>query len=143
VAPTGPIGPGDVGPTPTGRLLLRTLSLPVVPVTDTVTNFADVRDMARACVSVLRRARPALSVFNVGSGRAVALSEIVRILRAGARREIRLEIEESRIRPGELQSIALDTSRLRRATGWSPAIPLERSVIDTLDYWRSSVVQFK
>lgn len=46
VAPCGPIGPGDVGPTPTGRLLLACLSLPVVTVTDTVTNFVDVRDVA-------------------------------------------------------------------------------------------------
>jgi GDP-4-dehydro-6-deoxy-D-mannose reductase len=79
-------------------------------------------------------------VFNVGSGHAVALSEIVRILRAHARREIRLESDESRMRPGELRSIALDTSRLR-ATGWTTAIPLERSVIDTLDYWRSLVTR--
>jgi GDP-4-dehydro-6-deoxy-D-mannose reductase len=102
-------------------------------------DFLDVRDMARACASVLRAVQPALSVFNVGSGRAVALSEIVRILRAHARREIRLESDESRVRRGEVQSIALDTSRLRRATGWSAAIPLERSVVDTLDYWRSLV----
>jgi GDP-4-dehydro-6-deoxy-D-mannose reductase len=106
-------------------------------------DFLDVRDMAHACASILPALEPGLSVFNVGSGRAVALSEIVRILRAEARREIRLEPEESRMRPGELQSIALDTSRLRRATGWSPAIPLERSIIDTLDYWRSSLVPLK
>lgn len=47
VAPTGPIGPGDVGPTPTGRLLLTCATLPIVIVADTVTNFADVRDIAR------------------------------------------------------------------------------------------------
>lgn len=47
VAPCGPLGPGDVGPTPTGRLLLGCLSLPVITVTDTVTNFVDVRDVAR------------------------------------------------------------------------------------------------
>jgi GDP-4-dehydro-6-deoxy-D-mannose reductase len=85
--------------------------------------------------------RPGLDVFNVGSGRAVAISEIVRILRTNAHREIRLEAEEARMRPGELQSIALDTTLLHGATGWSPSIPLERSVIDTLDYWRSLVPQ--
>lgn len=46
VAPCGPIGPGDVGPTPTGRLLLDCLALPVIPVVRTVTNFVDVRDVA-------------------------------------------------------------------------------------------------
>jgi GDP-4-dehydro-6-deoxy-D-mannose reductase len=104
-------------------------------------DFLDVRDMARACTSILPTMQPGLDVFNVGCGRAVALSEIVRILRTEARRDIRLESDESRMRPGDLQSIALDTSRIRRATGWTATIPLERSVIDTLDYWRSLVAQ--
>jgi dihydroflavonol-4-reductase len=50
VAPCGPIGPGDVGPTPTGRLLLETLRMPFVLTTRTMTCFADVRDMAEAHV---------------------------------------------------------------------------------------------
>jgi len=108
---------------------------------DVERDFLDVRDMARACVTILRGMRSGLGVFNVGSGRAVALSEIVRILRAAARREIRLESDESRMRPGELRSIALDTTRLREATGWTPSISLERSIVDTLDYWRSVVTR--
>jgi dihydroflavonol-4-reductase len=57
VAPTGPIGAGDVGPTPTGRLLARLLSLPVITVADTVTNFAHVRDLARGHVLAAERGR--------------------------------------------------------------------------------------
>ena len=50
VAPCGPIGPGDIHPTPTGRLLLSALAMPVALVADTTTTFADVRDMAKAHV---------------------------------------------------------------------------------------------
>ncbi len=57
VAPCGPIGPGDVGPTPTGRLLLTALTLPAVVVTDTVTNFAHVRDMAHGHLLAAERGR--------------------------------------------------------------------------------------
>jgi dihydroflavonol-4-reductase len=57
VAPCGPLGPGDAGPTPTGRLLLAAIKLPVALVADTVTNFADVRDMARAHVLAAERGR--------------------------------------------------------------------------------------
>ncbi len=46
VAPCAPIGPGDVGPTPTGRLLLTSLQAPVVAVSAMVSNVAHVRDMA-------------------------------------------------------------------------------------------------
>lgn len=55
VAPCGPIGPGDVGPTPTGRLLLTAIRLPIAIVAPTVTTFADVRDMARAHVLAAER----------------------------------------------------------------------------------------
>jgi dihydroflavonol-4-reductase len=50
VAPCGPIGPGDVGPTPTGRLLLSAITMPAAVITRSATCFADVRDMARAHV---------------------------------------------------------------------------------------------
>lgn len=55
VAPCGPIGPGDVGPTPTGRLLVDCLSLPVIPVMRTTTNFVHVRDVAMGHVLAAER----------------------------------------------------------------------------------------
>jgi dihydroflavonol-4-reductase len=54
-APCGPIGPGDVGPTPTGKLLIACLSLPIVTVTRTITNFVDVRDVALAHLRAYER----------------------------------------------------------------------------------------
>jgi nucleoside-diphosphate-sugar epimerase len=32
-----------------------------------------------------------------------------------------------------------DASRLRRQTGWQPAIPFEQSLRDVLEYWRAEV----
>lgn len=49
-APCGPIGEGDVGPTPTGRLLLTALRSPLVALPRSYTTFADVKDMADAHV---------------------------------------------------------------------------------------------
>jgi dihydroflavonol-4-reductase len=57
VAPCGPIGPGDIGPTPTGRLLLSALEMPFVVAARTMTNFVDVRDVARAHVLAAERGR--------------------------------------------------------------------------------------
>ncbi len=50
VAPTGPIGPGDLAPTPTGRLLVQCTRMPVVAVPRSACNFADVRTMAEGHV---------------------------------------------------------------------------------------------
>ena len=77
VAPCGPIGPGDAGPTPTGRLLLSAVKLPVVVVADTTTNFADVRDMARAHVLAAERGKRG-ETYLLGC-RDVSLVEIARM----------------------------------------------------------------
>lgn len=77
VAPTGPIGPGDVGPTPTGKLLLECATMPVAVLVDTVSNFADVRAMARAHVTAAERGERG-RVYLLGE-RDVSLVEMTRI----------------------------------------------------------------
>jgi len=57
VAPCAPLGPGDVGPTPTGRLLLSILHLPVPVVIDTSSNMIDVRDVAEGHILAAERGR--------------------------------------------------------------------------------------
>ena len=57
VAPCGPVGPGDVGPTPTGKFLLTGVNAPLCPLVDTVSNFGDVRDMARGHILAARKGR--------------------------------------------------------------------------------------
>lgn len=76
-APCGPIGPGDVAPTPTGKLLLACLSMPVVTVTDSTTNFIDVRDVALGHLRAYERGR-AGDVFLLGH-RDLRLGELARI----------------------------------------------------------------
>ena len=77
VAPCGPIGPGDVGPTPTGRLLLSAMTMPIALVAPTVTCFADVRDMARAHVLAAERGRRGES-YLLGS-EDLSMAEIARM----------------------------------------------------------------
>ena len=57
VAPCGPIGPGDVSPTPTGRILLSAANLPVIPVLNSAVNFGDVRDMAAGHLLAAKRGK--------------------------------------------------------------------------------------
>jgi dihydroflavonol-4-reductase len=76
-APCGPIGPGDVAPTPTGKLLITCLSLPVVTVTDTVTNFIDVRDVALGHLRAYERGRRG-DVYLLGN-RDLRLAELATI----------------------------------------------------------------
>jgi GDP-4-dehydro-6-deoxy-D-mannose reductase len=102
-------------------------------------DFLDVRDMAGAYARAGEITELGTHVFNIGTGRAVAIGGILKTLSALARVTIRTEVDPERVRAGTATSFALDASRFRAFTGWEPKIPLETSLRDLLDYWRARV----
>lgn len=57
VCPTCPIGPGDVAPTPTGRVLVEAFDTPVLMGIETESNYIDVRDCATGHILALEKGR--------------------------------------------------------------------------------------
>jgi GDP-4-dehydro-6-deoxy-D-mannose reductase len=106
---------------------------------DAERDFVDVRDMARAYTAAL--ALPESATFNVGTGTAVPIALILETLMGLARIPLRAEVDPTRVRGGDPTRLALDATRFRQKTGWSPRITLADSLRDTLDHWRSSVQQ--
>ncbi|TME63315.1 MAG: NAD-dependent epimerase/dehydratase family protein [Chloroflexi bacterium] len=106
---------------------------------DAERDFVDVRDMANAYALAL--SLETTGTFNVGTGRAVPISEILATLVSLARVPVRTELDATRVRGGEPTRLALDATRFRQKTGWSPRISLAESLRDTLDFWRASIQQ--
>jgi GDP-4-dehydro-6-deoxy-D-mannose reductase len=92
----------------------------------------DVRDVCRAYRLLLDPRVPA-GTYNVASGRAVPLSRVVELLVGLAGVEVEVERDETRMRPAEVPLLVGDPSKLRAATGWTPEIPLERTLADALE----------
>lgn len=101
--------------------------------------FLDVRDMAAAYEAAAAIDDAGVGTYNVGTGTAVPVADVLAALRASARIPIREELDPARIRGGVPEVLLLDSTRFRDRTGWRPVIPLERSLSDTLDYWRAEV----
>jgi len=97
---------------------------------DTRRDYTDVRDVVRAYRLLAERAAP--GVYNVCSGRAVSTAELVRAL--GAEHEV----DPARLRPHEVMELRGSCEALRAATGWEPEIPLERTLSETVAYWRDA-----
>jgi GDP-4-dehydro-6-deoxy-D-mannose reductase len=95
-------------------------------------DILDVRDVCRAYRLLLDRSVPA-GTYNVASGRTVTMEQVVEQLVSLARVPVSVERDESRVRPAEVPRLSGDPARLRAATGWSPEIPLERTLADTLE----------
>jgi GDP-4-dehydro-6-deoxy-D-mannose reductase len=102
---------------------------------DVQRDFTDVRDVARAYELAALQGVPG-EVYNVGSGRAVALREILRMLIGLSTATIVVEPDPARIRPVDVPVIACDATRFYRQTGWHPTIALHRSLADVLAEWR-------
>jgi GDP-4-dehydro-6-deoxy-D-mannose reductase len=101
-------------------------------------DFTDVRDVVRAYRLLVEQGTPG-DVYNVCSGKAVAVQRLADRLLALAERPMRLVIDQDRYRPVDVPAVVGDSSHLRAVTGWEPEIPLERTLADLLGYWRHRV----
>jgi GDP-4-dehydro-6-deoxy-D-mannose reductase len=102
---------------------------------DAVRDFTDVRDMVRAYWLAAERGAPG-EVYNIASGRGITIREMLDRLLAMSTVEVRVETDPERLRPSDVEVLLGDASKFRAATGWEPVIPLERTLADSLDYWR-------
>lgn len=98
----------------------------------------DVRDTVRAYRTIVERGasrRP----YNVSSGHAYPIGEILGRLVAKARVAVHVRVDVGRYRPNDIPLLVGDPSRIRDEIGWTPAIPLERTLDDMLEYWRGQM----
>jgi GDP-4-dehydro-6-deoxy-D-mannose reductase len=98
-------------------------------------DFTDVRDVARAYVLLLERAEP--GAFNICSGTSRSGADILAALARESALDIEHRTDPQRLRKHEVMDIRGSYDRLTQATGWTPEIPFETSIRDTLDWWRS------
>jgi len=97
----------------------------------------DVRDTVRAYQVVLERGQPGRA-YNVCSGRAIPVADVLDHLVSRARVPVRVRVDPARLRPNDLPVLAGDPSRIRTELGWAPSIPLEQTLDDILEYWRKN-----
>jgi len=98
-------------------------------------DLTDVRDTVRAYQLILERGQPGRP-YNVCSGRALMIRELLDRLLARARVPITVKVDPVRYRPNDTPLLLGDPSRLRNELGWTPQIPLDQTLDDLLEYWR-------
>ena len=103
-------------------------------------DLTDVRDTVRAYRAIGERGRPG-AVYNVCSGRAIVIRDLLDMLLARARVPIAVTRDPARFRPIDQPIVLGDPGRLRDELGWTPQIPLERTVDDLLAYWRARAAE--
>ncbi len=101
-------------------------------------DFTDVRDVVRAYHLLAAHGQPG-EAYNVGSGQAHAVQEILDYFIAHSSAAIQVEPDPERMRPSDTPLVVCDYRKLNARTGWTPAIPFQQSLSDVLDDWRAEV----
>jgi GDP-4-dehydro-6-deoxy-D-mannose reductase len=101
-------------------------------------DFTDVRDVVRAYVMLIEHGKKG-ETYNIGSGHAVEINEILNEILKMSKIEIEKEIDENKIRPVDIPIIEADIKKLQETIKWKPEIPLRTTLKETLEYWRNKV----
>lgn len=101
-------------------------------------DFTDVRDVVRA-YSLLIQKGTVGETYNVGSGTAIAIEEILKEILSHSNVDIKIKTDESKLRPVDVPIIEADIRKLQESTNWKREIKLNQTIIECLKYWRDRV----
>jgi len=111
---------------------------PVLPVgnLEAKRDFTDVRDMVRAYALLLEKGELG-EVYNIGSGVSHKIAEILEKMLSLSKIKIAVEVDRSLLRQVDDAELVCDPAKISKLIGWKAEIPLEKTLEDTLDYWRN------
>lgn len=101
-----------------------------------IRDFTDVRDMVRAYWLATEKCDYGVP-YNIASGVGYSISSIVEKLADMADVDIECSLDSTRLRPADIDSLVGNSSVFRHETGWAPEIPFDKTLEDTLNYWRN------
>lgn len=101
-------------------------------------DFLDIRDVVKGYWLASDKGIPG-EVYNVCSGKAYSIGEILDILLQMTKNDIIVRQDSKRRRPSDIPLQVGSFEKLRKQTGWKPIIPLEETLKDLLNYWRQKI----
>jgi GDP-4-dehydro-6-deoxy-D-mannose reductase len=105
-------------------------------------NFTHVRDMVDAYWRATEKCAPG-EMYLIGSEAPETIhtfrEALEMLIGMSTVSGITYETDQRYVRPTQVPRLIADTSKFREATGWTPKIPFEEILSDTLTYWREQI----
>lgn len=114
------------------------LKKPIVEVgnLDSIRTFTDVRDAVHAYWLLVNKCPPG-EVYNIGGVETMKVGDMLdMLLKMSTVKNIKVKVDQKRLRPSDVTLQIPSTEKFQKATGWKPTIKFEKTLKDTLDYWR-------
>jgi GDP-4-dehydro-6-deoxy-D-mannose reductase len=101
---------------------------------DVTRDFTDVRDVVRAYLMLMLRGAPG-ETYNICSGEERSIRELLSRMAGLAGVDVAIRQDPARLRPAEQRRVRGNPEKIRRATGWAAATPLDGSLRAMLEHW--------
>lgn len=76
-------------------------------------------------------------VYNLSSEYVYQMKDIVNMIEKQIGHKFKINVDSALIRPTDEKIIVGDITKIKRDTGWKQKIPMEQTIADMLDYWRT------
>ena len=75
-------------------------------------------------------------LYNICSGKGISLNEVINIMTSNLNISILQKIDTQLVRPNDNKIIIGSNEKIKAETGWSNAIPIEKSIADILEFYK-------
>ncbi|NQU99676.1 MAG: GDP-mannose 4,6-dehydratase [Parcubacteria group bacterium] len=103
---------------------------------ETIRDFTDVRDVVRAYILLMEKG-VSEETYNVASDQGCSIQEKLDKILTLSDKEIKIEKDLNRIRKSDLEISIGSFEKINRQCGWKPEISINKTLKDTINYWRN------
>lgn len=96
-----------------------------------------VNDLVNFVEKVIKNQKNNFEIFNVGSGKAYSVKEIVKKIIKISGKNIQIQFDKSK--PNIKTSLFLDYSKSKKLLNWYPKVSIEEGIISTIKWWKKNI----
>ncbi|MBP5512985.1 UDP-glucose 4-epimerase GalE [Candidatus Saccharibacteria bacterium] len=98
-------------------------------------DYIHVVDLARGHVAAMNKMNPGVSIYNLGTGRATSVLEMVAAFERASGEKLPYKIAPRR--PGDLAKICANPTKAEKELGWKTELDIEDAMRDTIRYLKN------
>jgi len=98
-------------------------------------DLMDVKDTVEAFWLLMKKGKTG-DVYNICSSNAYKMGDVLNKLLKLSNISAKIKVDPKKLRPSDEPIILGDNRKIRKDCGWAPKIPFEKTLEDTLNYWR-------
>tara|TARA_R110002110_G_scaffold213678_9_gene427074 strand:+ start:1538 stop:2548 length:1011 start_codon:yes stop_codon:yes gene_type:complete len=107
---------------------------------DSLRTWSDVRDAVRAYYMLVTKNPQPGEYYNIGGNFSCTVKEMLNyLIECSTVKNIKVEVEQERLRPIDADLQVPDTTKFTNHTGWTPEISFNKTMNDLLNYWRQRI----